>query len=38
MNSEDPGLTALLPRWWMLVVRGVAAILFGILSGAIPKR
>lgn len=36
MNAEDAGLTALLPRWWMLVVRGVAAILFGIMALALP--
>jgi len=37
MNPVDAGLAALLPRWWMVVVRGVAAILFGIVALAMPK-
>lgn len=37
MSTEDAALTALLPRWWMLVIRGVAAILFGIVTFALPS-
>ena len=38
MNSENSGaLSALLPRWWMLVVRGIAAVLFGIIALTMPK-
>lgn len=37
MNPVDAGLAALLPRWWMVVVRGVAAILFGVVALAIPE-
>ncbi len=31
-----PNVTTLTPRWWMLVVRGVAAMLFGVLAIASP--
>jgi len=39
VNSEDAGgiTSALLPRWWMLVVRGIAAILFGIIALMLPQ-
>ena len=38
MNSDVaiPNVSALAARWWMLVVRGVAAILFGILAIVAP--
>jgi uncharacterized membrane protein HdeD (DUF308 family) len=38
MNSDDasPNVSALAPRWWMLVVRGVVAILFGIRVAFVP--
>jgi uncharacterized membrane protein HdeD (DUF308 family) len=39
MNTEYaiPNVNALAARWWVPVVRGVAAILFGILALTIPK-
>lgn len=39
MSSEGAGAlaSALLPRWWMLVVRGIAAILFGAIALTLPQ-
>lgn len=39
MNSDYANLnvSALAARWWMLVVRGVAAILFGVLAIVVPE-
>ncbi len=36
-NYTDVDASALTARWWMLVIRGVAAILFGILAIALPQ-
>jgi uncharacterized membrane protein HdeD (DUF308 family) len=38
MNAEYamPSVSALAARWWMLVVRGAVAILFGIVAIAMP--
>jgi uncharacterized membrane protein HdeD (DUF308 family) len=32
-----PNVSALAARWWVLVIRGAAAILFGILAVAVPR-
>jgi uncharacterized membrane protein HdeD (DUF308 family) len=37
VTSSDADLTQLLPRWWMLVIRGVAAIGFGLVTLAVPN-
>lgn len=39
MNSDYANLnvSALAARWWMLVVRGAAAILFGVLAIVVPE-
>jgi uncharacterized membrane protein HdeD (DUF308 family) len=36
-NIASTALDALTDRWWVLIVRGVAAILFGILAFAAPS-
>ncbi len=35
-NSLSPSVSALAERWWAVVIRGLAAILFGIIAVARP--
>lgn len=35
-DYESPNVNALAARWWVLLVRGIAAILFGILAMVAP--
>lgn len=36
LKNAEPALTLLASRWWTLVVRGVAALLFGIATLFVP--